>query len=118
MGTLTVVVVEDEVLIRKDIALFLQTHGCDVLGETGSGEEAIELIREKQPKVAFLDIRLKGEVGGVDVARRVESDGIQVIFMSAYDPGSWGVPPDNVVATIEKPIRYEEIVSLLKKLSE
>lgn len=118
MKSLSVVVVEDEVLIRKDIALFLKTHGCDVVGETGSGEEAIDLIREKKPQVAFLDIRLKGEMGGVDVARRVEPDGTKVVFMSAYDPESWGQPPDNVIATIEKPIRYEEIVSLIKKLTE
>ena len=118
MSSLTVVVVEDEVLIRKDIALFLQTHGCEVLGETGSGEEAVELIRETKPRVAFLDIRLKGELGGVEVARTIESGETQVVFMSAYDPESWGEQPGNVIATIEKPIRYEEIVSLIKNLSE
>lgn len=118
MSSLTVVVVEDEVLIRKDIALFLQTHGCEVLGETGSGEEAVDLIRKTKPMVAFLDIRLKGELGGVEVARKVESGGTRVVFMSAYDPESWGEQPGNVIATIEKPIRYEEIVSLIKNLSE
>lgn len=118
MSTLTSVVIEDEVLIRKDIALFLQSHGCGVVGETGSGEEAVTLIREKRPDLAFLDIRLKGELGGVDVARAIEDRETKVVFMSAYDPESWGPPPANVIATIEKPIRYEEIVSLIKSLSE
>lgn len=118
MGSLTVVVVEDEVLIRKDIALFLQTHGCEVLGETGSGEEAVQLIRETKPVLVFLDIRLKGEIGGVEVAREIQAEGTQVVFMSAYDPESWGEQPDNVIATIEKPIRYEEIVSLIKRLDD
>lgn len=117
MASLTVVVVEDEVLIRKDIALFLKTHGCDVVGETGSGEEAVQLIRETKPAVAFLDIRLKGKIGGVDVARQVTEEATKIVFMSAYDPDSWGEPPENVIGTIEKPIRYEEIVSLVKRLS-
>lgn len=118
MSKLTCVVIEDEVLIRKDIALFLQSHGCDVLGETGSGEEAVTIIREQRPDVAFLDIRLKGELGGVDVARQIAESDTKVVFMSAYDPDSWGALPDNVIATIEKPIRYDEIVSLVNSLAE
>ena len=117
MSTLSVLVVEDEVLIRKDIALFLQGHGCDVVGETGSGEEAVQLIKEHVPELAFLDIRLKGDIGGVEVAREVLKLPTKVVFMSAYDPESWGPPPENVIATIEKPIRYEEIVALIKRLS-
>lgn len=113
---LSAIVVEDEVLIRKDIALFLETHGCEVLGETGSGEEALEILRDKQPSVAFLDIRLKGELGGVEVARAITDLPTKVVFMSAYDPESWGAPPENWIGTIEKPIRYEEIVSLIKHL--
>ncbi|MFW6249915.1 MAG: response regulator [Alkalispirochaetaceae bacterium] len=118
MSSLTVVVVEDEVLIRKDIALFLQTHGCEVLGETGSGEEAITLIRETKPDLVFLDIRLKGAIGGVDVAREIQPDGTKVVFMSAYDPERWSDKPENVIAAIEKPIRYEEIVSLIKEFGD
>lgn len=118
MAQLSVVVVEDEVLIRKDIALFLESHGCLLLGETGTGEQAISIIEEHTPDVAFLDIRLKGEIGGVDVARRIESLPTRVVFMSAYDPESWGSPPSNVIGTIEKPIRYEEIISLINSLSK
>ena len=118
MAEITVVVVEDEVLIRKDIAFFLESHGCRVVGETGVGEEAARIIEKKEPELAFLDIRLKGELSGVDVARRVEPLATKVIFMSAYDPESWGEQPGNVIATVEKPIRYDEIISLIQAQAE
>ena len=63
--------VEDEVLIRMTLRFMLEDLGCEIVGETGFGEEAPELSRKLSPDVVFMDIRLNGKIDGIEAARRI-----------------------------------------------
>ena len=55
-----VVIAEDEAIIRLDLAELLEEEGYDVVGETGRGDEAVELVRELRPDLVILDIKMPG----------------------------------------------------------
>ena len=57
---LRVVIAEDEAIIRLDLKETLEEEGYEVVGETGRGDEAVELVRELQPDLAILDIKMPG----------------------------------------------------------
>ena len=60
---LRVVIAEDEAISRMDLRETLEEEGYDVVGETGRGDQAIELVRDLQPDLAILDIKMPGMDG-------------------------------------------------------
>ena len=62
MGT-RVVIAEDEAIIRLDLRETLEEEGYEVVGETGRGDTAVDLVRELKPDLAILDIKMPGMDG-------------------------------------------------------
>ncbi len=58
-----VVIAEDEAIIRLDLREVLEEEGYEVVGETGRGDEAVELVRDLRPDLAILDIKMPGRDG-------------------------------------------------------
>lgn len=116
---LKVLLVEDEVLIRKYTGRLIQSIGCQLIGEASSGEQALELIESLQPDLIILDINLRGEIDGIETARRINQDrGVKIIFVSGYDfankVNSLNIP--NVLAYLQKPVRRQELLPVLEKI--
>jgi two-component system, response regulator PdtaR len=79
-----VVIAEDEAIIRLDLKELLQDEGYDVVGETGRGDEAIELVRGLRPDLVILDIKMPG-VDGLSVARQVAGERTSaVLILTAF----------------------------------
>src|SRR5580698_4881399 len=68
--TRRVVIAEDEAIIRLDLKEILQDEGYDVVGETGRGDEVVELVRTHQPDLVILDVKMPGW-DGLEAARAV-----------------------------------------------
>ena len=68
-----VVIAEDEAIIRLDLKETLQEEGYEVVGETGRGDEAVELVRTLDPDVVILDIKMPG-LDGLSAARQIAGD--------------------------------------------
>jgi len=75
-----VVIAEDEAIIRLDLKELLQEEGYDVVGETGRGDEAIELVRDLRPELVILDIKMPG-LDGLSAARQVASERLAAVLM-------------------------------------
>jgi len=75
-----VVIAEDEAIIRLDLKELLQEQGYDVVGETGRGDEAIELVRDLRPDIVILDIKMPG-LDGLSAARHVASERLAAVLM-------------------------------------
>jgi len=79
-----VVIAEDEAIIRLDLKELLQEEGYDVVGETGRGDEAIELVRDLQPDLVILDIKMPG-LDGLSAARHVAGERMAaVLILTAF----------------------------------
>lgn len=79
-----VVIAEDEAIIRLDLKELLQEEGYEVVGETGRGDEAVELVRDHRPDLAILDIKMPG-MDGLTAARHI-ADGrlAAVLILTAF----------------------------------
>lgn len=80
-----ILIIEDDLLIASQIEATLAEAGFEIVGVTGSGEEALELAKDRRPTLAVIDIRLAGDRDGVDTAIELfRSHGVRCIFASAY----------------------------------
>ena len=68
-----VVIAEDEAIIRLDLKETLVEEGYDVVGETGRGDEAVALVKELEPDLAILDIKMPG-LDGLEAARAISQE--------------------------------------------
>ena len=77
-------IAEDEAIIRLDLRETLEEEGYEVVGETGRGDEAVELARELSPDLAVLDIGMPG-VDGLEAARvMVDEQLCGVLILTAF----------------------------------
>lgn len=85
MNNAQILIVEDEVLIAMGLQNKLEKLGYKVLAIAASGEEAIATIMGDHPDLVLMDIVLKGEMDGIETARRIKDQfQIPVIYLSAY----------------------------------
>ncbi|MDE0805356.1 MAG: response regulator [Acidimicrobiales bacterium] len=79
-----VVIAEDEAIIRLDLKETLEEEGYDVVGETGRGDEAVELVKDLEPDLAILDVRMPG-LDGLAAAREISTTKQSaVLILTAY----------------------------------
>jgi YesN/AraC family two-component response regulator len=116
-----VLVVEDEILIRKYVNLLLESVGCTIVGETAYAERAIPLAREKSPDLILMDIRLKGDMDGVEAAKEISRhSNAAILFMSAYDYQKRveALQLPNTLGYLKKPLEDYELKPYLERLAE
>ena len=81
---LKVLVVEDEALIRMDLAEMLTEEGYVVAGEAGDGEQALELARRLHPDLVIMDIMMP-KVDGITAAAAIVEERIApVVMLTAF----------------------------------
>ncbi len=80
-----IMVVEDETIIAAELAQHLEDFGYEAIFPITSGEEAIKRVEKDNPDLVLMDIVLKGEMDGVEAARRIrEKWKTPVVFLSAF----------------------------------
>lgn len=79
-----VVIAEDEAIIRLDLKETLEEEGYEVVAETGRGDEAVALVREHEPDIAILDIKMPG-LDGLSAAREIAGERrAAVLILTAF----------------------------------
>jgi PAS domain S-box-containing protein len=85
MSKTRILVVEDESIVAKDIQKTLEKLGYEVPATASSAAMAYEKLEAVHPDLVFLDIKLKGEEDGIDIAGHIkERYNIPVIFLTSY----------------------------------
>ncbi len=85
MTPIRILVVEDEMLIAKDLEGMLRGLGYEIAALAATGESAIEAALEKQPDLALMDVILKGQMDGIEAAGLIKARAdIPVVFLTAH----------------------------------
>jgi len=80
-----ILIVEDDAIIGMDIEHRVKKLGYEVCGVADTATEALDIASGKKPDLALMDIRLRGEVDGIEAARMLKDQfGVPVIFITAY----------------------------------
>lgn len=78
-----VLVVDDDAMIADFLGMVVQDMGVAVCGSAATGPAAIALADETRPKVVLMDVRLRGEMDGVDAAVAIRARvGSRIIFIT------------------------------------
>ncbi|MFD8210900.1 response regulator [Streptomyces sp. NPDC059695] len=77
---------DDHVVVRAGLlALLGSTPDIEVVGEAGSGEEAVALAAKLTPDVVLMDLQLGAGIDGVEATRRIAPTGVHVLVLTTYD---------------------------------
>ena len=84
----SVVIADDQEIVRSGIRLILEAHGIDVLGEATDGREAVDLARRLRPDVVLVDIRMP-RLDGLEVTRLLAGKDVEnpipVVVVTTFD---------------------------------
>ena len=79
-----VVIAEDEAIIRLDLKETLEEEGYEIVGETGRGDEAVQMVKDLAPDLAILDIKMPG-LDGLSAAREISGERrAAVLILTAF----------------------------------
>lgn len=112
----TIVIAEDEAIIRLDLRELLEEEGYQVVGEAGRGDQAVELSRSLRPDLVILDVKMPG-IDGIEAARQITAEGLCAVLMltafsqrevveQARDAGA--------VAYLVKPFQKQDLVPAIE----
>lgn len=113
--TCRILIVDDEPTARRGVRMLLERQcGVEVVGEAGDGETAIDMIRDLQPSIVFLDIQMPG-CNGFDVMRAFSREERPVVvFVTAFDAHAVEAFAINAVDYLLKPFDDERFFSALE----
>jgi response regulator NasT len=112
--TATVVLADDEAIIRLDLKEILIEAGYQVLGEAGNGEDALALIETHQPDLALLDVKMP-KMTGLEIAAKVAGGSTAVVLLTAFSQREMidEARTADVAAYLVKPFRRHELLPAL-----
>ncbi len=113
-----VVVCDDEPLARERLNRIVKEAGHEVVAHASTGVQAIDLVKEHQPDVVLLDIRMP-EMDGVRCANHLNEleHPPAIIFVTAYDHYAIAAFKANAVGYLLKPANKDELIEALNKAS-
>lgn len=130
----TIMVVEDERVVAKDLEVTLRRLGYEVCLTAASGEAAVEMVESSRPDLVLMDVRLRGGMDGVEAARLIQfRHDLPVVYLTAFadevtlrrsletQPYGYLVKPfreKELHATIETALSKNRLERLLKESEE
>jgi signal transduction histidine kinase len=127
-------IVEDEFFIAKNIKQILDKNGYEVAAIVASGKKAIEQAVETRPHIILMDIKLKGDMDGIETAQNILAlCDIPIVYMTAYsdkniierakitEPFGYLIKPVNeveLILTIEMALYKHKIETHLKEMNK
>ncbi|MFF4407567.1 response regulator [Streptomyces sp. NPDC001404] len=77
---------DDHAVVRAGLLALLGSEpDIEVVGEAGSGEEAVAAAAKLRPDVALMDLQLGPGIDGVEATRRIAATGVHVLVLTTYD---------------------------------
>jgi NarL family two-component system response regulator LiaR len=117
--TISIIIVDDHAVVREGVRAFLETQpDLLVLGDAGSGEEALRLVADAAPDVVLMDLVMPG-MDGVETTRRVKriSPRTQIIVLTSYHQDEHIFPAirAGALSYLLKDLDSHELASAIRK---
>ena len=117
--SISVLLVDDHAMVRQGVKAFLITQpDLSVVGEAGSGEEAVKLAEQQIPDVILMDL-IMPDMDGVETTRRVKqvSPRSQIVVLTSYHEDEHIFPAlkAGALSYILKDVSAEELASAVRK---
>lgn len=123
MEKIRVLIVDDQTLLRRSLITILESNGSiEVAGESDCGTDAIEKALQLKPDVILMDIRMPGEIDGVEATRRIRSHpsltGTKVCMLTVFseDQRVDQAVRNGAVGYITKDATPEEVINAVRSL--
>ena len=116
---ITVIIVDDHEVVRQGVRAFLDAQAeLSVVGEAGSGSEAVKLAEEKIPDVVLMDLIMPG-MDGVEISRRIKnlSPRTQIVILTSYydDEHIFPALQAGAISYVLKDVKMDELVDAVKR---
>jgi CheY-like chemotaxis protein len=110
-----ILIVEDELLIAEDIKQKLRRLGHAVVAHAATGEAAVQRTAETKPDLVLMDVRLRGEMSGIEAAQRIsEFHDLAVVYVTANANGlDVGSPAPSRHFILTKPFTITELEAVI-----
>lgn len=118
LGTVTVLIVDDEELARDELSYLLREFSdIEIAGFASNGPEALEAIEDLEPEVVFLDVQMPG-LDGLSVIRRLREQDIPApyfVLTTAYDQYAVEAFREEAFDYLLKPIEKERLGATIER---
>lgn len=113
------IIIDDEPQSRELIRLMLRDYcdGIEVVGEAGTVDSGINIIREKQPDLVFLDVELRGG-DGFNIIEAFDTPQFEVVMISGHNPKLLRSFDFAAIAYLSKPVILQEFQQLVASLPQ
>lgn len=111
------ILVDDEPLARERLRTLLHETevNVEIVGEAGSGQDAVPLIYEAQPDVVFLDVQMP-VLDGFDVVDLLSAPRPHIVFVTAYDEYALRAFDVHALDYLTKPVRLKRLAKTLRRV--
>jgi len=118
MKRTSAIIADDEEQLRIHLRSKLSSlwPELEIIGEARDGEEALQLIKDRKPDIAFLDIRMPG-LTGIEVAAEC-AGACTVVFVTAYDQYAVQAFDSAAIDYLLKPVSDDRLKKTVKRLKE
>ena len=119
MTPLRAIIVDDEQLARRGLAVRLQDlPEVDIVAECGNGEEALNAVAELSPDLLFLDIQMPG-MDGFEVVERLQGDDMpMVVFITAYNEYAVDAFKVHAIDYVLKPVEDDRLHEAVQRAAQ
>ncbi|MBL8131284.1 MAG: response regulator [Anaerolineae bacterium] len=114
-----ILIVEDESIVALHIAAEMRQHGYTVLATVATGEAALEKCDVLHPDLVLMDIRLQGEMNGIQAGRAIQDRfAIPVLYLTAYADQVESLLPHGRVKSryLAKPFKESDLYEIVETL--
>lgn len=116
LASVRVIIAEDEAIVRMDLKEILEADGYAVVGETGRGDEAVELARILRPDLAILDVKMP-VMDGLTAAREIAAIGdVGTLILTAFSQRDLTdeARDAGALAYLVKPFQREQLIPAIE----
>lgn len=119
MNKIKTLIVDDEVLARDKLSIFLQgEEDFEIVGQCANGMEALKLLDQSYPDLLFLDIQMP-EMDGMELLRNIDVQKIPcIILVTAYDDYAIKAFEYHALDYLLKPFDRERFLMTIKRIKE